>query len=217
MTDGPSARLQQSASQWQQPEYLTVAITAKGYSRVYDPASKRLRMEHDLVWERVHGFIPAGFDVHHINHDKLDNRIENLELLDRLTHKRHHSGCVQREGIWWKPCRKCATMKAVTEYYARMRGWLSPWCKSCQIQNALRNKRKRREVTQKWLLLAGRLGKEARLDSDGRVFREIAGEFHSTAASDRPLPPRDSGSDSRTARRQSRRARTVPRSGGLVG
>lgn len=119
-------------------------ITAKGYRRLYDGVSKRLRMEHDLVWERTHGPIPAGFVVHHVNHDKLDNRIENLELLDPLTHKRHHSGCEKRNGIWWKPCRKCSVMKPVTEYYAHQ-DWISAWCKACQIANAVRNKRKRRE------------------------------------------------------------------------
>jgi hypothetical protein len=118
-------------------------ITPKGYRRLYDGVSKRLRMEHDLVWERAHGPIPAGFVVHHINHDKLDNRIENLELLDHLTHKRHHGGCQKRDGIWWKPCRKCGAMKPVREYYAHQSGILS-WCKACQSANAVRNKRKRR-------------------------------------------------------------------------
>lgn len=45
-------------------------ITPKGYRRIYDAPSKRLRMEHDVVWERAYGPIPAGFVVHHINHDK---------------------------------------------------------------------------------------------------------------------------------------------------
>lgn len=80
---------------------------------------------------------------YHINHDKLDNRIGNLELLDPLTHKRHHSACEKRDGVWWKPCRKCGAMKPVSEYYAQQE-WISPWCKACQIANAVRNKRKRR-------------------------------------------------------------------------
>ena len=137
-----------------------MAITPKGYSRIYDPATKRPRMEHDLIWERAHGPIPAGFPIHPINHDKLDNRIENLQLLDPLTHKRHHSGCERREGMWWKPCRKCGTVKPVTEYYAQ-RNWISPWCKSCQIENAVSNKRERRAVKQQWLLLADLVGREA--------------------------------------------------------
>jgi len=158
-----------------------MGITAKGYSRIYDPATKRLRMEHDLIWERVHGPIPAGFAVHHINHDKLDNRIENLESLDPLTHKRHHSGCEQREGVWWKPCRKCGTVKPVTAYYAQ-KSWVYSWCKSCQIENAMSNKRKRRAVKQSSLLLAERLGGRATLDGDGRTFGDIRAERQPVAA-----------------------------------
>jgi len=45
-------------------------ITPKGYRRIYHSASRRLRMEHDVVWEQHHGPIPAGFVVHHIDHDK---------------------------------------------------------------------------------------------------------------------------------------------------
>jgi hypothetical protein len=158
-----------------------MGITAKGYSRIYDPATKRLRMEHDLIWERAHGPIPAGFAVHHINHDKLDNRIENLESLDPLTHKRHHSGCARREGVWWKPCRKCGTVKPVTEYYAQ-RVWISPWCKSCQIENAVRTKRLRRAVKQPAPLLVERLGGGARVENDGRAFTEITGARQPVAA-----------------------------------
>ena len=193
-----------------------MGITAKGYRRIYDPATKRLRMEHDLVWERAYGPIATGFDVHHINHDKLDNRIENLELLDRLTHKRHHSGCVKREGTWWKPCRKCGTAKPVTEYYAQG-CWISPWCKSCQIRNVVSNKRKRRAVKRQWLLLAERLGKDARLDSNRRTFLEIAGELQSTATSDGPLPRGDCRCEAPAASRPFGRAWPLPGAGGLVG
>ncbi len=135
-------------------------ITKKGYRRIYDSASRRLRMEHDLVWEWAHGPIPAGFIVHHINHDKLDNRLENLELLDPLAHKRHHGGCEVRDGLWWKPCRKCQVMKPITEYYVRRNGVL-PWCKACQIANAVRNKRRRRARKPQWTSIAKRFSTEA--------------------------------------------------------
>ncbi len=157
-----------------------MAITAKGYSRLYDPATKRLRMEHDLVWEREHGAIPTGFVVDHINHDKLDNRIDNLDLLDPLTHKRHHGGCEQRDGQWWKPCRKCGSMKSVTEYYAQ-KGWISSWCKSCQTKNAVRNKVKRRAVKHQWMLSAARLETETMIGGDRGNFVDVASEHQHTA------------------------------------
>ncbi|MDD1710879.1 MAG: HNH endonuclease [Methanoregulaceae archaeon] len=42
------------------------------------------------LWERDHGPIPDGFDVHHKNLDPLDNRDENFELLPTLAHRSLH-------------------------------------------------------------------------------------------------------------------------------
>lgn len=38
---------------------------------------------HRVVWEEHNGAIPEGMTVDHINNDKTDNRIENLQLLSR--------------------------------------------------------------------------------------------------------------------------------------
>ena len=36
---------------------------------------------HRLVYEAFHGIIPEGMQVNHINEDKTDNRLENLNLM----------------------------------------------------------------------------------------------------------------------------------------
>ena len=36
---------------------------------------------HRLVWEAFNGAIPEGMQVNHINEDKTDNRLENLNLM----------------------------------------------------------------------------------------------------------------------------------------
>ena len=45
---------------------------------------------HQLVWEETNGTVPEGMCVHHINGDKLDNRLENLTLVDHKQHIHEH-------------------------------------------------------------------------------------------------------------------------------
>jgi hypothetical protein len=45
---------------------------------------------HRYVWQKHNGDIPAGMHVHHIDGDKSNNRIENLEMLTASDHSKHH-------------------------------------------------------------------------------------------------------------------------------
>jgi hypothetical protein len=50
-------------------------------------------LEHRKVWQEFNGQIPDGVIVHHKNENKLDNRIENLQLITKSEHNTlHHSG-----------------------------------------------------------------------------------------------------------------------------
>jgi len=44
---------------------------------------------HRWVWMNIHGNIPKGYHIHHRNEDKSDNRIENLELIEKSRHSSH--------------------------------------------------------------------------------------------------------------------------------
>lgn len=43
---------------------------------------------HRYVWEYHNGKIPKGHDLHHKDHNKTNNKIENLELYSKAEHAR---------------------------------------------------------------------------------------------------------------------------------
>lgn len=54
---------------------------------------------HRLEWERHHGKPPKGAIVHHIDGNKLNWHISNLQLLSRSDHLKRHKNAVKRPGI----------------------------------------------------------------------------------------------------------------------
>jgi hypothetical protein len=72
------------------------SITANGYVRLWRPghpmANKNgFALEHRFVLHDAGIEIPHGSHVHHRNGDKLDNRLENLEVLPAGDHHRLHA------------------------------------------------------------------------------------------------------------------------------
>lgn len=46
---------------------------------------------HRYIWSKERGDIPDGWDIHHINNNKLDNRIDNYECLKKSEHTKLHA------------------------------------------------------------------------------------------------------------------------------
>lgn len=47
---------------------------------------------HRYVWIFYNGFIPKGFDVHHVDGDRSNNSIDNLNLIEHTEHAKKYFG-----------------------------------------------------------------------------------------------------------------------------
>lgn len=123
--------------------------TAKGYIRLR--RDKKAKMEHVLIWEQQHGPIPEGMQIHHIDGNKKNNNISNLQLVSVIEHKRIHEGCKYIDGEWYKPCAKCGEYKKCDhENWYFSRGYINgKLCKKCFIEKIVRNKEIREQVGRK--------------------------------------------------------------------
>ena len=64
-----------------------------GYVKVNSQKGYKHKGLHQYIWMVANGDIPNGYDVHHIDHNPLNNSIYNLELIEQHKHRsEHHKG-----------------------------------------------------------------------------------------------------------------------------
>jgi hypothetical protein len=130
-------------------EGFAVYQDRKGYKIIWmDGKDVRL---HVLVWERVNGQKPKGYEIHHIDENKGNYSLGNLQLLSHSDHQRVHAGWIMTEGEWThKPCTGCGDVLSIDDYYKRKGVTPSPKCKPCHSKQtrewALNNPEKRRRI-----------------------------------------------------------------------
>jgi hypothetical protein len=61
-----------------------------GYRQFFDWAKGRWEFVHRRVAEKFFGRIPKGYEVHHVDGNKLNNRPSNLQILPRDVHQEIH-------------------------------------------------------------------------------------------------------------------------------
>lgn len=117
------------------------ASDGRWYRQWREPGSRRVfkQLEHRWVWEMEHGPISPGFHVHHINRDRCDNRLENLELLAAGVHRGLHGR--EREdhqiidGIEHRSCQRCRVYKPLGDFSRRTAGTFHGYCKPCAAES----------------------------------------------------------------------------------
>lgn len=59
--------------------------------------NRRQERMHRVVWEYYYGDIPIGYEIHHIDHNKDNNDISNLELIKKEYHRKLHANELTEE------------------------------------------------------------------------------------------------------------------------
>jgi len=88
ITEGSHEFLRERTRMREETGNFTRQIGKRGYYVII--TTKGRMYEHKYVWEKYHGKIPDGKVIHHRNGDRLDNRIENLELIKISAHHALH-------------------------------------------------------------------------------------------------------------------------------
>lgn len=73
---------------------------------------------HRYMWEKEVGPIPDGYDIHHKNEDKTDNRIENFECLPKSLHTKIYSPHNNQYGKGNKPVRCIDLETGVVKFFS---------------------------------------------------------------------------------------------------
>ena len=64
-------------------------------------------LAHRIIWEMHYGAIPAGMEIDHIDHDKVNNLLDNLRLVDSGENSRNMSlrstNTSGTSGVNWMP------------------------------------------------------------------------------------------------------------------
>lgn len=83
---------------WQGGRYLSTHGYIKSYTAEAKSSHGRREYEHRVIMEKYLGrTLNYNEIVHHLNHDKTDNRLENLQLVTRSEHILMHNACQSPE------------------------------------------------------------------------------------------------------------------------
>lgn len=77
---------------------------------------------HQEIWKDAHGPIPDGYEVHHKDHNPLNNALDNLDLLSRQDHWQHHADSLTPEEREQSRARMDHARKAASRWHKSAEG-----------------------------------------------------------------------------------------------
>jgi hypothetical protein len=96
---------------------------------------QRRQLAHRWVWEQAHGSIPAGHEIHHRDHNPLNNAIDNLVCVTAEWHDNYHQRLREHhrsvDGVERRRCQRCREWKATACYTIRRAGTYHGYCRDC--------------------------------------------------------------------------------------
>ena len=93
-----------------------------GYTHLYAHKAIEYAKEHIAIAEATYGLRPPGFDVHHLNGDRADNRPENLQYVEEHAHLRVH-GKNTATMCWATPSIREKMQRGISAAIARNGGY----------------------------------------------------------------------------------------------
>lgn len=101
---------------------------------------KQTKTIHQKVWTYCRGAIPSGYQIHHIDHNKANNNIANLQLMTASEHQSHHMPLgVTSKKLQEFTCEVCG--KKYTAYKCGSNRFCSSLCRSRYRQSTELEKR----------------------------------------------------------------------------
>jgi hypothetical protein len=135
---------------------MKLPLDKDGYHRVWlgeVDGVKCYDVKHRMVWREHYGEIPPRKHVHHKDGDKLNNHINNLELIDPTPHARMHrremvGGYSVIDGVDHKICRQCLKTFPIDSFYKKPSGKHGnvshhSYCKPCYNERVIERRRRK--------------------------------------------------------------------------
>ena len=100
-----------------------------------ESGKQRRKLAHRWEWEQANGPIPDGYEIHHVDHDPLNNDLSNLLCVTAEWHDDYHQRLredhIVVDGVEHRRCQRCGEYRPFQLFAKRSAGTFGGYCKDC--------------------------------------------------------------------------------------